>query len=170
MKKMKSALFIFGVWHGMGLAADHKGTNELVSASSMDWKRVGQRVAVGTLGALGAQAAVETVGAEKVLGVLFGLGAVWVPAYCREVRIGWNELFISGKRKEMLATGALAFPLVVGGRMVCELSSSSRTQLELLATLAAQGAVMSVLNNSVENRGTYLQELQEANKRVSGKE
>lgn len=167
VKKIKVVLCVLSILQGPRVDAASSTNDarekELELAPSFDWKRVGQRVAVGAIATAGAKVAVEKLGAEKVVGIVFGLGATWLPEYWREVKIGWQELKNGAKRKEMLATGVLGGVLVVSAARVSGFSLASASPLEAWVMVAAQGAGMVALNNVYEDREEYLEQLYKAN-------
>ncbi len=138
-------------------AAENSGLEE---AASFSWRRVGQRVAVGVGGLLLSQAVVEKLGAEKSLGIAFGLSVAAVPAVWRETKIGFQELRVSGKRKELFATVVITTPLIVGLKAAGGLPILESDDLaKLSAAYVGQWFTIAALNNAVENRETYLEVL-----------
>ncbi len=173
MKKISIVLLTFSLFTGIISAAEP--SEELVNArttsapelesGSINWGRVRQRVGVGAVSTVAALTAVKQLGAEKVLGVTFGLSAAMVPALWREQKINWNELFgRAGKRKEILITAFIGTPLNIVERIVCDLSlPGNEDEASLIAIAASTVLCVTMLNNALEDRGAYLEQLCKAN-------
>ena len=179
MKKIAVVLLAFSMFAGTVSAADsgQKATGkELVNAgaiqfevaensgldeaASMSWGRIGQRVIVGASGLLLSQIAVEKLGSERVFGIAFGLSAAAVPAVWRETKIGFQELRISGKRKELCAAACIGVPLIVVAKLAGGLPVlGSEDGVKGIAANVGQLFIMAALNNAVKSRQDYLEEL-----------
>jgi hypothetical protein len=163
MKKIAIVLCALSMFAGTLSAAEA----ELVKAGSFEWGRVGQRVVVGCASTLGATLAVQKWGAERVLGIAFGLGLAVAPALIREQKIGWNECWGRvGKRKELCVTVLIGSPVNIGGKIACGLPLLDNQDAGKCIAIAIGTLVgIAALNNSIEDRGAYLEQLHALNKK-----